>query len=485
MSRKILGLDIRPDAISAVLINSSIKGTVIEAHGHVPLSDRNKDENGLSASLEIIAQKMDISDSICVASFPAEEISFRNIQVPFKGSKKIKKILPYELEPTLPFPVEDIIMDFIHIEFPDHANTKNIITASVEKSKLQSFLDTLSTFNIEPEIVTVGGYPTAWSLANYLDSHKNWLFIDIDKNKSTVFIILSGRICLIRSFAIRADTHSYKLNSLCGNIRQTIYALEKIIGLDFELDGGFITGCGINDLDLDKDIEQALGFPIERLNILQVKNILKQQSPPESWTPFLMDNALSLALMEVEGAKGFNFRKGPFALKKFWEENKKNLIQTGVFFILILSLGWFNVFLDSYFLEKRLARLDQQITGIFTSTFPEVKNIVDPVHQMKIKIQQAKENALLPGETEKHIKAIDILNTISKAIPKDVDVTLKTFVLGAESVSIAGDTDSFNSVDNIKSKLEQADIFKKIVISSANIDKVDKRVRFKLKLNLQ
>lgn len=485
MSRKILGLDIRPDAVSAVLINSSIKGTVIEAHGHVPLSGRNKDKNDLSASLETIAQKMDISDSICVASFPAEEISFRNIQVPFKGSKKIKRILPYELEPTLPFPVEDLIMDFIPIEIPDHANTKHIITAAVEKSKLQSFLDTLSTFNVEPEIVTVGGFPTARSLANYLDSHKNWLFIDIDKNKSTIFIILSGRICLIRSFAIRVDARTYKLNSLCGNIRQTIYALEKIIGLDFELDGGFITGSGIDDLDLGKDIDQALGFPIERLNILQITGILKQQSPPASWIPPLLDNALSLALMEVEGAKGFNFRKGPFALKKFWEENKKNLIQTGVLFILILSLGWFNVFLDSYFMEKRLARLDQQITGIFTSTFPEVKHIVDPVQQMKVKIQQAKENALLPGETEKHIRAIDILDTISKAIPKDVDVTLKTFVMGADSVSISGDTDSFNSVDNIKSKLEQTDIFKKITISSANIDKIDKRVRFKLKISLQ
>ena len=93
MSRKILGLDIRPDAVSAVLINSSIKGTVIEAHEHVPLSGRKEDRNGLSASLETIEQKMDISDSICVASFPADEISFRNIQVPFKGQKKIKKIL--------------------------------------------------------------------------------------------------------------------------------------------------------------------------------------------------------------------------------------------------------------------------------------------------------------------------------------------------------------------------------------------------------
>jgi type II secretory pathway component PulL len=484
MSRKILGLDIRPDAVSAVLINTSIKGTVIEAHEHVSLSDRNGDRNGLSASLETIKQKMDIADSICVASFPADEISYRNIRVPFKGQKKIKKILPYELEPTLPFPVEDLIVDFIHLEIPDPKNDKNLITATVEKSKLQSFLDTLAAFDIEPEIITVGGYPTAFSLANFLDSHKNWLFIDIDNNKSTIFIILSGRICLIRSFAIHSAARSYKIKSLCGNIRRTLYALEKILGLDFEPDGGFITGCGIDDLGFDKDMEQALGFPIERVNLLQFADILKQQPPPPSWIPFLMDNALSLALMEIEGTKGFNFRKGPFALKKFWEENKKNLIQTGVFFVLALLLGWFNVFLDSYFMEKRLARLNHQITGIFTSTFPEVKKIVDPVEQMKQKMQEARKNALLPGDTEKQIRAIDILNTISSAIPKDMDVILTRFVMGSESINISGDTDSFNSVDNLKSKLEQADIFKKIIISAANIDKSDKRVRFKLKVNL-
>jgi general secretion pathway protein L len=484
MSRKILGLDIRPDAVSAVLINSSIKGTVIEAHEHVLLSDRKEDRNGISASLETIEQKMNISDAICVASFPADEISFRNIQVPFKGPKKIKKILPYELESTLPFPVDDLIIDFIHIEIPDLTNTNNLITAAVEKSKLQTFLDTLATFNIEPEIVTVGGYPTAFSLANFLDSHKNWFFIDIDNNKSTIFIILSGRICLIRSFAIHAAARPNKIKSLCGNIKRTINALEKMLGLDFEPDGGFITGCGIDDLGFDKDMEQDLGFPIERVDILRNADILKSQAPPPSWIPSLMDNALSLALMEIEGAKGFNFRKGPFALKKFWEENKKNLIQTGVFFVLVLSLGCFNVFLDSYFMGKKLARLNHQITGIFTSTFPEIKNIVDPVQQMKIKIQQTGNNALLPGETEKQIRAIDILNAISKAIPKDVDVILTRFVMGSESVNISGDTDSFNSVDNIKSKLEQTDIFKKIIISAANIDKLDKRVHFKLKVDL-
>lgn len=485
MSRKILGLDIRYDAVSAVLVESGIKGTVIDAHMHVPLPDQNEEnENGLAASLKTITQTMEISESICVASFPADEISFRNLKVPFKGKKNIRKILPYEIEPTLPFPVEELIIDFIPLEMPDDSNTKNIITASVKKSKLQSYLDTLATFNMEPQIVTVGGYQTALCLANYLDSHKNWLFIDINKSSGSIFIIFSGKICLMRAFPIRSGSRSDKTRSFCNNIWHTLIAFEKIMGLDFNPDGGFITGCGIDDLGFHQGMEEVLGFPIERADILRYTDFIKQHSVPQTYIPFLMDNALSLALMEIEGAKGFNFRKGPFALKKFFEENKRNLIQTGSLFILVVVLGLTNVFFDSYFLGKRLTRLNDQITGIFTSTFPGVKKIIDPIQQMRIEIQEAKKKALLPGETGQHVRAIDILDTLSKRIPGDMDVILTRLVMGSENVIVSGDTDSFNSVDNIKNSLEQAEFFKKITISAANIDKFDKRVHFNLKLDL-
>ena len=482
MKRKILGLDIRHDAVSAVLIKSGIKGTAIDAHVHVSLSDRKKDETGWVASLETIVKKMDISGSVCVASFPADEISYRNIQVPFKGQKKIKKILPYELEPTFPFSTDDLIIDFVAVKLPDNINDNNLITAAVEKSKLQSFLDTLATVNIAPETVTVGGYPTAVCLTHLLDNRKNWLVVDIDSNKGAIFFILSGRVCLIRSFLIRSDARSYKIKSLCSTIRQTHAALEKMIGLEFDPDGLFITGCGLDDLGFEQDMAEALGLPIERINLLRDTDLLKHQDPPKSWVPFLMDNALSLALMEVEGANVLNFRKGPFASKKFWEENKKGLIQTGVFFALVVALAFFNVFIDSYFMGKRLARLDNQITDIFSSTFPEVKKIVDPVQQMRIKIQAARKKMLFPGETEKSIRTIDILNNISNRIPRETDVTLTRMVIGSENVVISGDTDTFNSVDNIKSRLEQVDAFKKIIISSANINKSDNRVRFNLKI---
>jgi len=482
MKRKILGLDIRQDAVSAVLIKSGIKGAAIEAHLHVPLSDGKADETDWVDPLETIVKKMDISDSLCVASLPADEISYRNIQVPFKGQKKIKKILPYELEPTFPFPTDDLIIDFITVKLPDSINDNNLIAAAVEKSKLQSFLDTLATFNIAPETVTVGGYPIAVCLTHLLDNRKNWLVVDIDSNKVAIFFMLSGGICLIRSFPIRADARSYKIKSLCSIIRQTHAALEKMIGSEFDLEGLFITGCGLDDLGFEQDMAQALGLPIHRIDLLRDTDLIKHQNPPKSWVPFLMDNALSLALLEVAGADRLNFRKGPFASKKFWEENKKSLIQTGIILALVVALAFFNVFIDSYFMGKRLARLDRQITEIFTSTFPDVKKIVDPVQQMRIKVAAVRKKMLFSGEGETPIRAIDILNNISQRIPRETDVTLTRMVIGSENVVISGDTDTFNSVDNIKSRLDQVDAFKKITISSANINKSDNRVRFKLKI---
>ena len=483
MTRKILGLDIRHDAVSAVLVKNSIKENVIESYESVPIPDQQDFESGMAASLETIAEKMNISGSICIASFPADQISYRNIQVPFKGLKKISKILPFELEPTIPFPVDDLVIDFYTIPLSDHNDHTDLIAAAVEKSKLQLYLGILASFDIEPEIVTVGGYSTALCLSSLVDTHENWLFADIDKSKGTVFGVLSGKICLIRSFPIPSETPSFNTEMLCTNIQRTLSAFEEIVGLDFHPDGVFITGCGLDDSDIEQDMERFLELSVKRTDLVSHKEIETQHHPAKTWDPCQMDNAFSLALMEIEGVDGFNFRKGPFAAKKIWVEHKTGLIKAGVLTAMVLALAFFNVVLDSYFLKKKLTGLDDHITKIFTSTFPDVKS-VDPYQQMRIEIEAANKNALLPGKIDKNIRTIDILNNISKLIPKETDVKLTRLVIGEESVQISGNTDTFNSVDDIKSRLEQVNFFQKITISSANINRSDNRVQFKLQVHL-
>ncbi len=484
MKRKILGLDIREEAVSAVLLACSIKRTEIEAHLYVPISASEDFESGLAAALETIIEKIDVAGAVCAASFPADRISYRNLQVPFKKNNKIRQMLPYELEPALPVAVDELIIDFHKLTLPGQTDHTELVAAAIKKTELESYLGILASLNIEPEIVTVGGYPAALCLTRLIEGPEDLLFLDIDNGKGSVFAVVSGEICLIRSFPIHSDNSSSAAASLCIGIRHTCAALEEIYGLDFQPAGLFVTGCGLDDPGVEQDLARTLQISTEQINLTNAAEIAPRNHAGQPWNPCQMDNALALALMEAERLSGLNFRRGPFAVKKFWSEHKASLLKTGFIAGLVLALAFFNVVLGSYFMGKKLERLDSKINDIFTSTFPDVKNIRYPYQQMQAKIQALKTTAALPEGSGKNIRVIDILNDISSRIPKETDVNLARLVIGSESVMIEGDTDTFNAVDDIKNRMEKIEYIIKITITSANIDTSDNRVRFKLKVHL-
>ena len=85
---------------------------------------------------------------------------------------------------------------------------------------------------------------------------------------------------------------------------------------------------------------------------------------------------------------------------------------------------------------------------------------------------------------KKNILVIDILNEISKVISRDTDVEFTRLLVGQSDVLISGNTDTFNAVDDMKNLIEEAGLFQKVTISSANINKSGNRVHFKLKVQL-
>ena len=157
------------------------------------------------------------------------------------------------------------------------------------------------------------------------------------------------------------------------------------------------------------------------------------------------------------------------------------MIKTGAIAALVASLAFFNLIYDSFALKAQIDQVDQEIQDVFSKTFPDVKKIVDPVQQMRVKINEAKKTAMFQGDTQNNHLTIDLLNEISKLIPKTTDVSMTRLVIGPENLLMDGTTDTFNAVDDIKSRLEKAKLFKSVSISSANIDRSDNRVRFKLK----
>jgi Tfp pilus assembly protein PilN len=144
----------------------------------------------------------------------------------------------------------------------------------------------------------------------------------------------------------------------------------------------------------------------------------------------------------------------------------------------------FQVILENRNLQRQIAETDRQITSVFKQTFPEVTRIVDPVAQMRAGIDRIKNQNVLAGETGVDIRNIDILKDISQLIPANTDIVITRFVRGDNSVQIAGLTDTFNEVDDIKMQLEKSALFSQITISSANMDKSSNRVRFRIRIDL-
>lgn len=483
MNRKTLGLDIRNNSVSAVLLNSGIKSVQIEAYDIVSIPDQKESENALAVALEAIVEKIDIAGCVCVASFPASQAFYRNKRIPFTNKKKIVQILPYELEPTLPFPVEDLIIDFHTINISENTDYTDLIAVGIEKTVLENYIDTLASFKIKPEIITISGYYHVLCLTKSVNTPEKWLFADIEADKATIFAVASGRVFLIRSFPIPSNAASM-VKSLGINIQRTTATFSELFNTDFIPEEIRVTGSGITGLNFEKELSALLEVPVNRTELFREIDTGIENYSSSSFNPSKLDNALALALNENKGIDRLNFHKGRFVVKEFFTRHKNSLIKTGILTGVVLALALLNFMLNFYFINKKIDHLNHQITGIFKTTFPEVTKIVDPLQQMKVKIKGAKKSAFFSSETTKQIRSIDVLNEMSKRIPDKVDVDFTRLVISHENVMISGITDTFNSADEIKSRIEESELFQKVIITSTSKEKSGNRIRFKLKVVL-
>jgi general secretion pathway protein L len=165
-------------------------------------------------------------------------------------------------------------------------------------------------------------------------------------------------------------------------------------------------------------------------------------------------------------------------------KNKPQVVRTAVLAAAVLALFAFTAAFEFYTLYKKTSHLDRQRAEIYLSTFPGAKIIQDPYPEMNARIQDARKNSVFHEQTGPHIRRIDILNSISQRIPKEIEVDITRLVITPQNVLIAGNTGAFDSVEDIRGRLEQIDFFKKVSTSSSNMDRSGKEVRFVLKAEL-
>jgi type II secretion system protein L len=499
MAIKILGVDFRENAVSAVLIRGSYKGTWLEAHAQVVLEQPENLEKGLESCLEAVCAQADISSAVCVAAIPSDRFFFRNILSPFTDLRKIDQTLPYALEQSLPVPVDDLVIDFIPVGCtkPDNqfirwfrrlvgmmprAASTRILTAAVAKTQIAAYLSCLKPFGLEPESIVPGGYALALCLMHAQNSPSNWLLVDVDKTHTALFLVLSRSLTVIRAFPGSGTSISTAeiSSDLFPLIRQTLLASCK----ETWIDRIFLSGALADASAVASVLSEMCDLPVQPVNLVADADIRLQSDPPTYWRPETGDSALAAAMVRMIGVSSLNLRKGAFGLTTSWAAYRTGLLRTAVMAGLMVLAAFAYVRIDTQILEKRLDFLNRRIEQVLTGTFPEIMTIVEPLHQMREHVRDAQRR--IPGSDGKgQGRFIDVLARISSRIPENVPVELVRFVYDDSGLQLTGHTESFNFVEEIKRRLEGPNGgFSLVTIVSANLDNTGSRIQFHLDIKI-
>ena len=497
MSRKILGLDIRGNSLSAVLINGTLQGNHIEAFEYITLSGNENSENNdeaapvdgdavietsgdqLGRMLNMLAEKVDISGTLCIASIPSTNISYRNINVPFNNEKKIRQILHFELEPVMPGSVDDLLVDFNILDYTIEDGLTPIVTASVTKGLLESFEFCLKDNDFEAQAVTPGGCAAAWYLASSYDRYDNYLYVDIADNACTLFLIINKSPGFIRSF--RVDSNN--VGTLAIQIRRSILSFCEQYDMDFTPEILFGSGSFFCDTELVEELAAETNLEIELTDFHDSSGFHIENRLRSSWNPALFDNAFALAYNVMFGIHGLRFSEKFFAIGKYFSEHKKQIVNAGILLLLVIIAGLGNSIFESYTVNGQIKKARTEMVAVYKKTFPGAKVSANPYAQMMGKLKEARKNTAFQEKSSGNIRIIDMLSDISKSIPADLDIEMNRFVLGTEDLKLSGKSASYAIVDTMKTNLEKISFFKKVVISSTTNDKADNTVKFKLKID--
>jgi general secretion pathway protein L len=482
MSRQILSIDIRKTSIAAVVLSTGLKNNTIDGCAYAtipPASDEAKDP--LQTALMELQGQLHLERPNVVVSLPPDLTICRTVSVPFKDEKKIRQMLPFELEPSLPVAVDTLVIDFQST--PDPVKT-GLLTAAVDRNYLESIIETLTAVDWRPQLVVPGNFPLALALAGQAETDEdNLLFLDVGLKKATLFAIQSQHILMVRTLGAELAT-DMGIEALALKIRQTLTAFADAQAGGFESNKIYFSGPALVDGETSRRLSEALDMSTRVVNLRQSADKLDPAHMLDQWHPCLFDDALALALVEAEGRPCPNFHRSGSPLRNYWTTYRPYLRGPLALLAAVLLLGLIGVVLNSIVLNKQVNALDAKIEAVFSETLPGARRVGDALEQMKSELKRAKSGGIDTEHGPNPVRTIDILLQLSQSIPKELDMVFSRLVYGNDGLTLSGEAAAFNAVDEIKSNLEKSGLFKQVTISSANMDRGGNKVLFKLKIDL-
>ncbi len=512
MARIITAVEISEFGIQAVEVAAQHKKLTILRFLEKPIREEELSPDKLS----LFFSEHNLHREEVITSVPGEMLITRRISIPFQEKSKIDKTLPYEVEPLVPFPVADLELGYQILD--QQGKSSDILVYALPRSLLDQRTALFESAGIPLRMITVSSLAAVNSLFQAQPDLRQGSFTHLH---------IAARFSILSIYEKGILNHLQRLGFHVDSLYQTLLrktGLDSIARLD-EIPEAPSSGSGSilpilqeGASELVRQIKKGLqayrlhtqrapsGFllvtgtvPGIRLFPPLLEAELSMQSlVPDSLPPFShslqnpgkvqrLHAPLGGILMQW-GRDSVNgvFRKKKHSLLSRIRESRRELRYAAIILV-ILCIGSFADFVAGIQAKEfRYLAIRKEMRKIFTETFPNVKNVVNELAQMKLQMKDIeKQNDIFRNVFGEKPSPLEILNELSVRIPDKTELRITDFTLDEKSVRFIGWTDSFNSVNRIEQQLKASDLLGTVKVSNAKVGKNKSQVNFQMTMTFR
>ncbi|MBI2981743.1 MAG: pilus assembly protein PilM [Deltaproteobacteria bacterium] len=525
--QRVLGVDVGTYSIKVVEIERSFRDFKVVGFYEQRVSSST--EGGEAQAIQRLFEEYNLSSDFIYSALPGHLTSFRVVDFPFSNFKKIDATIEFEMEEYLPIPIEEAVVDY-KILVSDKTHSK-VLVSYARKGGLIKFLNRFAAAELDARFV--GSELVEMTNLRKLGvsmPEGAYAIVELGHTKTNLCLFFNGELRVTRTIMIggRDLTHAIAqalkisppeaekiktemgqvgevtgvgdpmvrqvaesmkrvLNDLLVQIRQTFATFQEMSGEVVQallLTGGTSRLGGIEQFfskSLRKNVSflDALDLPVNQLN-------------ESSWCRPIIAPALALAYRGVigVGTRDLQFRRGEFAYRGEIRD-LTGLVKSVVVQIGIISFIVLGTFLFSYFsLRDRLEDQREKIAALASETLPELakKSLSQPKNVLSIlngRIGESSEKKRKLQE-ETALSVLEALKEVSRSLPpRDaIQIDIDQFTYAGGKIRLAGQTNSFEAVDQLKTALTRSPQFQNI--ATTNVRKgVGDQVKFDLSFDLK
>lgn len=299
---------------------------------------------------------------------PGSLIIYKEIFVPFVDAHKIKKIIPFEVEPLLPFAIHDVYIDSMILD--SFEGQSRVLVAACRKEQADEYTQAAQRANLKVHKVTADLFE--WiafvrAIPEYKAIMEPFAIIDLDIYSTNILIMQHGQLVASRfiprgilqaplsaktgeeitpdyvtRYGLQDDRIKKSIDSLIQDIRLTIDSSLEKENIE-SLSRIFIAGFGYDISSIVEHFTNYLQIPVEKFYAHKIIHNGTISSRQQQGVPGGFEVALGAALLLPE-TQDTNLNKWVAA----YEEQKlmtgriiTSLILAG---LIILTLGIYSFF---------------------------------------------------------------------------------------------------------------------------------------------